>query len=62
MLGDKLSAVTAPSVPVHQTPTHARTLIKTSLHYVPSLSILPLIGSMGLFLTPEKNHAANSNV
>ena len=51
MLGDKLSAVTALSVPVRQTPALARTLIKASLHCAPGLRIPPLIGSVGLFLT-----------
>ena len=51
MLEDKLLAVTAPSVPVHQTPALARTLIKASLHCAPSLCIPPLIGSVDLFLT-----------
>ena len=51
MLGDKLSAVTAPSVPVHQIPALARTLLKAWLHCAPSLCVPPLIGSVGLFLT-----------
>ena len=51
MLGDKLPAVTASTVPVHQTPTLARTLIKASLHCALSPCIPPLIGSVGLFLT-----------
>ena len=48
MLGDKLSAVTALSVPVHQTPALVRTLIKALFHCAPSLCIPPLIGSVGL--------------
>ena len=51
MLGDKLSAGTAPSVPVHQTPALARMLIKASPHCAQSLHVPPLIGSVGLFLT-----------
>ena len=51
MLGDKLSVVTARSVPVHQTPALTRMLIKASLHHALSLRVSPLIGLMGLFLT-----------
>ena len=52
MLGDKSSAVTAPSVPVPQTPALARTLmIKALLHWAVRLCIPPLTGPMGLFLT-----------
>ena len=51
MLGDKLSAVTTRSVPVHQTPALTRTLIKASLHCAPSLRVPPLTGAVGLFLT-----------
>ena len=51
MLGNKLSAVTALGVPVHQTPTHVRTLIKASLHCALSLHVPPLIGLVDLFLT-----------
>ena len=51
MLGNKSSAVTAPSAPVPQTPAFARTLIKDLLHCTPSLRVPPLIGSVGLFLT-----------
>ena len=47
-LGDKLSAVTAPSVAVPQTPALARTLIKASLHCAPSLHIPLLIWVGGL--------------
>lgn len=42
MLGNKLSAVTVPCVPLHQTPALARALIKTSLHCTPSLCAPPL--------------------
>ena len=51
MLGDKVSAPHAPSVPFHQTPSLARTLIKASLHRAPSLREPPGIASMGLCLT-----------
>ena len=57
MLGDKLSAVTASSVPVRQTSALTRRLIKALLYCAPSLHVLlligvpPLIGSMDLFLT-----------
>ena len=51
MLGDKLSAVTVPCVPVHQKPAVARTLVKASLHCALSLGVPPLTGSVGLFLT-----------
>ena len=50
MLEDKLLAVTAPSVPVHQTPALARTLIKALLHCAMSLCLPLLIVSVGLFL------------
>ena len=49
LLGDQLPAVTAPSVPVHQTPALANALIKASLHCALSLCVPPLIGSVGLF-------------
>ena len=42
MLGNKLSAVTAPCALLHQTPALARALIKTSLHCTPSLCAPPL--------------------
>ena len=51
MLGGKLPAVTALSVPVYQTPALARMLIKAPLHCVLSLCVPSLIGSTGLFLT-----------
>ena len=51
MLGDKLSAVTALSVPVHQVPALARTLIEASLDRALSLCVPPLTGSADLFLT-----------
>ena len=50
-LGDKLPAVTTPSVPVHRTPALARTLIKASLHCAQNLPIPSMVGSVGLFLT-----------
>ena len=53
MLGDKLSAVTAPSVPVHQTPAFATLLIKALLYCARSPHVLPLIGAVGLFLTVQ---------
>ena len=51
MLGDKLCAVTALSVPVHQVPALARTLIEASLDRALSLCVPPLTGSAGLCLT-----------
>ena len=51
MLGNKLPAIAALSVPVCGTPTLAKILIKASLHCALSLHISPLIGSVGLFLT-----------
>ena len=54
MLGDKLPAVTTPGVPIHQKPALARTLIKALLHCALSLCVPPLIGSVGLFLTPRQ--------
>ena len=52
MLGGKLSAVTALSVPVQQTPALGRILIKALFHCAPCFLVPPSIGSMGLFLTP----------
>lgn len=51
MLGDKLCAVTALSVPVHQVPALARTLIEASLDRALSLCVPPLTGSADLCLT-----------
>ena len=51
MLADKLSAVTALSVPVHQTPALARTLIKASFHCAPSFQCPSFDWVSELFLT-----------
>ena len=58
MLGGQLPAVTAWSVPVHQTPVLARTLIKASRHCALSLRVPPLIGSAVSFLTSSKTISA----
>ena len=54
MLGNKLSGIAAPNVPVHQTAALAGMLIKASLHCTPTLHMPLLIGLMGLFLTHKE--------
>lgn len=48
-LGNKLLAVTAPRVPVHQTPVLARPLIKASLHCAPASTSLLWLSQWSYF-------------